>query len=193
MRSIDLAQNMELQSIADSAHHSLPRRRDTSSAHDAQLQEREVATIGNLKSGLIAVEAVQNFVREMDDRIQILATGKGGPLYPRESVFAVQSPWVYGYLDLLVDEQRGEVRRCNFGAQVCFEPDSVAWTVFLAAWNGGESGCSHEIWDCRGDLLQDPITVKAIRRNVNQKLSILRIRLEPRRLPRLIVYPSPRK
>lgn len=159
----------------------------------AQWHESAFAAVGSVKGNLIAAEAVENFLHEMDHRVRTLAAGKGGPLFPRESVFTVQSPMIYGYLGLVVDEERGEVRRCSFDAPVCFEPDSLTWTVFLAAWDGGEPGCSQENWDRRDDLLQDPIREKAIRRDVNQKLRILGIRLVPRCLPRLVECSSPRR
>jgi hypothetical protein len=195
MLNIHQAREIEFESSTDGARHSLPRRRNrgTNSARSAQLYESEFAAIGNMKIELDAVEVVKNFVRELDDRIQTLAAGKGGPLYPLETVFTVQCPWISGYLGLVVDEERGEVRRSNYDAPVCFLPDSVAWTVFLAAWNGGESGCSQEIWESREDLLQDPIREKAIRRDVSKKLRVLGIRLQLRQPPRLVECPPPRR
>ncbi len=183
------------QSHGEGLQHLLPRRR--THKHDgssrAKLDESAFGTIGAGTAAVDATDAVSSLLIEMDDRIRNLAAGKGGPLFPPESIFAVTSPWIHGYLGLVVDELRGEVRRANLDTAVCFEPDSLAWKIFLAAWNGGESGCSKGEWDCRDDLLQDPIREKAIRRDVNQKLRILSIRLEPRRPPRLVECPTPER
>lgn len=195
MPNLNQARDLEFQSPPESGEHSLPKRRERDSKMTcrAQWHESAFAAVGSVNGNLIAVEAVEDFLHEMDHRVRTLAAGKGGPLYPRESVFAVQSPWVYGYLGLVVDEERGEVQRYSFDAPVCFEPDSLTWTVFLAAWDEGEPGCSPEKWDLRDDLLQDPIREKSTRRDLNQKLRILGIRLVPRCLPRLVECSSPRR
>lgn len=187
------ARRSPCQSRTQNLQHSLPRRRtrDYDGSRYATLDESAFGTIGAGTASVDATDAVSSLLIEMDDRIRSLAAGKGGPLYPPESIFTVPSPWIHGYLGLVVDELRGEVRRVNLDPVVFFKPDSLAWTVFLAAWNGGESGCGKGEWDCREDLLQDPIREKAIRRDVNQKLRILSIGLEPRRPPRLVECPTP--
>ena len=181
------------QSHVEVQPHSLPRRRtrEHHGSRCAALDESAFVAIGAGNAALTATDVASSFLIEMNERILNLEAGKGGLLWPPETVFTVPSPWIHGYLGLVVDELRGEVRRVNLGAAVYFDPDSLAWTVFLAAWNGGDLGCSKREWEYRDDLLHDPIREKAIRRDVNKKLRILSIRLQPRRPPRLVECPTP--
>lgn len=186
------ARNLAFQSHTGCARHSLPKRRKRKSdiASGALLDEQAFVDVGPKDAAHLATKAVESFLQTIDNRIRTLSAAKGGPLSPLESIFAVKSPWIYGHLGLVVDEAYGRVWRSNCGKSVCFDPESLAWDVFLAAWDGGASGCPQELWDCRDDLLHDPVREKAIRRDVNRKLRPLGIRLERKRPPRLVECPT---
>jgi len=53
-----------------------------------------------------------------------------------------------GYLGLVVDEARGEVRRAghNRGNAVTFDVDAADWHTFLTAWRAGEQGATDAQW-----------------------------------------------
>jgi hypothetical protein len=59
-----------------------------------------------------------------------------------------------GYLGLIVDEARGEVRREVKDADGCqklkvveFETDSAEWRTFLVAYHAGEQGATNAEWE----------------------------------------------
>lgn len=62
----------------------------------------------------------------------------------RESVSAVP-----GYLDLIVDPVRGEVKRVgyNHGQPVRFDVDAADWHTFYVAFKGGENGATNTEWE----------------------------------------------
>lgn len=144
------------------------------------------ANIADTAASTRMIEGMLQALHELEERREILQSGKGGWLIETPSVFAVPNQWVNGHLDLRVDEQHGEVRRRGFRMPIHFVVPSLEWHIFLAAWNGGARGCSAEQWERRDDMLKVKDREKAIRSHVNYKLKRLRIRLEPRRPPRFV-------
>jgi len=171
---------------AKETQHRPPRRRTPRERGANWLPSEKAFEALNLGSAEQAVQAVRDFSEVVSNRLETLQAGKGGPLLPRWPQLAVDSTWICGHLDLSVDEQHGEVRRLGINLVVSFQPDSLAWEVFQAAWDGGEAGYTKERWLERDQALLDPVREKSIRRDVNRKLRVLGIRLEPRCPPRLV-------
>ncbi|WP_437206621.1 hypothetical protein [Planctomicrobium sp. SH664] len=83
-----------------------------------------------------------------------------------------------GYLGLSVDRARGEVRRVGFKPTVYLGSESAALHMFLVAFNAGEKGATTE------ELLKNyPADQRSthranVKRNVNNKLHVLDVRLK---------------
>ena len=133
-----------------------------------------------------ACDAVNAFAERSITRMNSLKLGKGGLLYPVESLFTFPNCHISGYLALTVDEDHGEVRRDGRRGVVSFQVHSLAWKVFLAAWNAGPNGCDERWLNSCDPHLRTPNVEKSVRRSVMGKIRILGITLELRRPPRLI-------
>lgn len=163
-----------------------PRRRTPRSTKLRLLDEQKFAVIEAATTNLLPLAALDQTIQSLAARVEMLRAGKGGRLFVTDSVFELNGPWVPGHLGLNVDEQHGEVRREGYRMPIHFVVPSLEWLIFLAAWNGGACGCSVEQWERRDRMLKVKDREKSIRRNVNDKLKRLGIRLKPRRPPRFV-------
>ena len=90
-----------------------------------------------------------------------------------------------GFLGLIVDANRGEVRRVGFMPTAFFIPDSAEFYTFLCAWNARPDGATQHQWINGYPGNPAAGAMRSVKRNVNEKLMVLDIRLASRVPPRL--------
>lgn len=163
-----------------------PRRNGTRSATGRTLDHRAFAKIRNPAADALANAAVEEGTQKLLRRFDELQSGTGGPLFTVPPELAVPMVWVDGYLGLIVDEEHGEVRRRGTNVTVSFDVGSLPWQVFVMAWESGETGCGAEDWMQHKSDTQSEVDHKYHRREVNDKIAVLGLRLEHRRPPRLV-------
>ena len=94
-------------------------------------------------------------------------------------------PGEYGFLNLKVDTEHCEVRRNGHHAVAYFKRDSAEWHTFVVAWNAGKTGATQQQWTNGYPGDPAPEARKSVKRNVNDKLQVLGIRLALRTPPKL--------
>lgn len=125
-------------------------------------------------------------LQELEERREILRSGKGCWLVETPSAFDVPNLWVDGYLGLRVDAQHHDVRRLGWPATVTFKPNSKEWQIFRMAWEAGAQGCSTADWNRLEWELEIVGISKSHRQSVSNKLAVIGLRLACRCPPRLI-------
>lgn len=90
-----------------------------------------------------------------------------------------------GYLGLIVDQARGEVRRKGYQPTVYFNADSAEWHTLVVAWRAGSDGATQAQWENGYRGKRSAAAMRNVKSRVNDKLSVLDVELAPRVPPRI--------
>lgn len=90
-----------------------------------------------------------------------------------------------GYLGIDFNFDKGEVNRDGFRPTVYFKSESAEFHTFVVAFKSRECGSTREQWlnGYPGDT--DSVSMRNVKRNVNEKLKVIKVQLAPQIPPKL--------